>query len=152
MVGQMQYNGEYTIEERKAMTAEMLRKLRKGNELSQKEVAAKLNIPATTYNTYESGRTEPPLEMLVRLSWLYNVPIDIIVQKARLITSAEAVEKTLEQYKAQIAEFDQEIEDRGIDSPAVKGMLTVMERLTEALNNYSQTEAIQKALAEKKKK
>lgn len=146
------YNGEFTVEERKNMTAEMLQKLRKDNKLSQKEVAAKLNIPATTYNTYESGRTEPPLEMLVRLSWLYAVPIDIIVQKDRLITSAEDVEKTLAQYKEQIASFDREIEERGIESPGLKGMLAVMERLTNALNDYSQTEAAQKALSEKGKK
>ena len=56
MDNQVEYNGEFTIEERKLITAAMLREIRKAKKLSQKEVAAQLNIPATTYNTYESKK------------------------------------------------------------------------------------------------
>ena len=76
---QIAYTGQFSVEERRAMTAQMLQELRKGKKLSQKEVAAYLGIPATTYNTYESGRTEPPIEILVRLSHLYSTPVDVIV-------------------------------------------------------------------------
>jgi len=88
---QLVYKGEFTIEQRKIMTAQMLQELRKTKKLSQKEVAAYLSIPATTYNTYESGRTEPPIEILVRLSHLYGMPIDIIVQRDRAFGTAEKV-------------------------------------------------------------
>lgn len=143
---QIAYNGEFTIEERKAMTAQVLQELRKGRKLSQKEVAAHLNIPATTYNTYESGRTEPPIEILVRLSHLYGVPTDLIVQRDRTYRTADDVGRQLAEYKAQLAEFDKQLAENGTDVPGVMDFLASLNKLADAMTAYSQTEAAQKAL------
>ena len=143
---QIAYNGEFTIEERKAMTAQVLQELRKGRKLSQKEVAAHLNIPATTYNTYESGRTEPPIEILVRLSHLYGVPTDLIVQRDRTYRTADDVGRQLAEYKAQLAEFDKQLAENGTDVPGVTDFLASLNKLADAMTAYSQTEAAQKAL------
>lgn len=143
---QIAYNGEFTIEERKAMTAQVLQELRKGRKLSQKEVAAHLNIPATTYNTYESGRTEPPIEILVRLSHLYGVPTDLIVQRDRTYRTADDVGRQLAEYKAQLAELDKQLAENGTDVPGVSDFLASLNKLADAMTAYSQTEAAQKAL------
>ena len=140
------YNGEFTIEQRKIMTAEALQELRKARKLSQKEVAAHLNIPATTYNTYESGRTEPPIEILVRLSHLYGMPIDIIVQRDRTYGTAEDVGRKMAAFKQDMAEFDRQITENGTNDPGLMAMLATMEKLADAMTAYSQTEAAQKAL------
>lgn len=141
-----EYKGEFSIEERKAMTAEALRELRKSKKLSQKEVAAQLNIPATTYNTYESGRTEPPIEILVRLSHLYQVTIDLIVQRDRTYRTADDVGKQIVEFRQGLAEWDKLVTEKGASDPNLKAMLATMEKLADAMESYSQTEAVQKAL------
>lgn len=143
---QFAYKGEFTIEQRKIMTAQVLQELRKTKKLSQKEVAAHLNIPATTYNTYESGRTEPPIEILVRLSHLYGMPIDFIVQRDRTYTTAEDIGKQMVAFKEQLAEFDKQIAEQGTDTPGVSDFLASLNKLADAMTAFSQTEAAQKAL------
>lgn len=145
------YNGEFTIEQRKIMTAQVLQELRKVKKLSQKEVAAKLNIPATTYNTYESGRTEPPIEILVRLSYLYGVPVDIIVQRDRTYGTADDVGKQVAEFKEQLAAFDQQIAEQGVNAPGVPEFMAALNKLADAMTAYSQTEAAQKALSKTSK-
>lgn len=143
---QFAYNGEFTIEQRKIMTAQALQELRKARKLSQKEVAATLNIPATTYNTYESGRTEPPIEILVRLSHLYGIPIDIIVQRDRVYGTADDVGRKMAAFKQDVAKLDKQITENGASDPALLSMLATMEKLADAMTAYSQTEAAQKAM------
>lgn len=143
---QLAYKGEFTVEQRKIMTAEALQELRKARKLSQKEVAAHLNIPATTYNTYESGRTEPPIEILVRLSHLYGMPIDMIVQRDRTYTTAEDVGQKMVAFKEQLAEIDKQIAEQGVDAPGVPEFMAALNKLADAMTAYSQTEAAQKAL------
>ena len=143
---QFAYKGEFTVEQRKIMTAQVLQELRKAKKLSQKEVAAHLNIPATTYNTYESGRTEPPIEILVRLSHLYGMPIDIIVQRDRTYTTAEDVVKQAAELKEHLAEFDKQFAEQGMNTPGVPEFMATLSKLADAMTAYSQTEAVQKAL------
>ena len=140
------YKGEFTIEERKNMTAQALKELRKGKKLSQKEVAAYINIPATTYNTYESGRTEPPIEILVRLSHLYELPIDVIVQRDRTYCTADDVGKQMAVFKEQLDELDKQIAERGTDAPGVPEFMAALNKLADAMSAYSKTEAAQKAI------
>jgi len=73
------YENIYTVSERKKLISQTLKYLRNLKHYTQKEVAEKLGINTEAYATYERGRNEPPAEMLVRLSFLYYVPIDVIV-------------------------------------------------------------------------
>lgn len=145
-ITQVKYNGEFTVEERKAMTAQMLQELRKTKKMSQKEVAAYLNIPATTYNTYESGRSEPPLEILVRLSYLYQMSIDFIVQRDRTYRTTDDLSRQIADYKEQIAEVNRAIDEQGQDSPAVKNLALLMEKVLDAMTDYTQSENIKNAI------
>lgn len=51
-----------------------LKLLRKKHNYSQEFVASKLNIIRQTYSHYETGRIQPPVDSLYRLSVLYQIP------------------------------------------------------------------------------
>lgn len=56
-----------------------IRDLREDKDLSQKEIAALLNISQSTYSRYESGFLDIPSEILISLSKLYSVSTDYIL-------------------------------------------------------------------------
>ena len=130
------YNNNFDINERKELIAESLRELRVYAGLTQSELAEKLGIKAGTYSTYENATREAPAEIIVRLSILYGVSTDIILQVARY---------KKEQYVSteQIANFDNEIEELRKEltnkkdklNPEVKMML---ETMTTAFENVSE--------------
>jgi transcriptional regulator with XRE-family HTH domain len=143
---QPMYNGEFTIEQRKIMTAQVLQELRKSLKLSQKEVAGKLGIPPTTYNTYESGRTEPPIEILVRLSHLYGIPVDMIVQRDRIYGTAEDLSRRIAAFKEEMAELDKKVAEGAVSDPGVMALLSSLDKLADAMTAFSQTEGAKQAI------
>lgn len=62
-------NKEYTT------TGQKLRRCREACALSQRQVAAALNIDRSTYTRYEIGDTEPNFDILIKLSNIFNVDI-----------------------------------------------------------------------------
>jgi DNA-binding XRE family transcriptional regulator len=56
-----------------------LKEIRKSCSLTQKQVALKLNVVESCYANWEQGRTEPSIEMLRKLSILFNVTIDELI-------------------------------------------------------------------------
>lgn len=142
------YTGEFSVSERKALTAQVLKALRKDKKLSQKEIAAYLGIPATTYNTYESGRTEPPLEMLVRLSYLYDVSIDVIVQRDRLFRTMEDAQEKIGDVKQQLKELEEQLGEAGTENPVFKDFLEAMGNLAEQLERLNESPEAQRQYEE----
>ena len=57
-----------------------LKDLREDNDLTQRELAEKLHISQNTYSQYENGVRQLPIEMLIKLSYLYNVSTDYILR------------------------------------------------------------------------
>ena len=55
-----------------------IRDLRNGSKLSQKAIAAKINVAQTTYSDYETGKVRVPLQNLVALAKFYNVDMNFI--------------------------------------------------------------------------
>lgn len=53
--------------------------LRKNQGLNMKEVAEELDIPYTTYVSYEKGDREPNSEMLIRLAEFFNTSVDYLL-------------------------------------------------------------------------
>ena len=53
-----------------------LKETRKSCSLTQKQVALKLNVVESCYANWEQGRTEPNIDMLRKLSVIFNVTID----------------------------------------------------------------------------
>ena len=56
-----------------------IRDLREDNDLSQKQIAEKLNIHQTTYSDYELGNLNVPISVLRQLADFYETSIDYLV-------------------------------------------------------------------------
>ncbi|MDG4982873.1 helix-turn-helix domain-containing protein [Lactococcus lactis] len=59
--------------------AEQLKTLRKINGLTQKELAENVGVQQGAINKWESGKTEPNIEMLVRLAECFDVSLDYLM-------------------------------------------------------------------------
>lgn len=55
-----------------------IRDLREDSDMTQKEVAEKLFMHLTQYRRYESGESEIPFSIAIRLAKLYDVSLDYI--------------------------------------------------------------------------
>lgn len=56
-----------------------IRFLRMRKSLSKESVAISLGLKLSTYATYESGRTEPPYEILQRIARFHHISIDLLL-------------------------------------------------------------------------
>ena len=57
-----------------------LRELREDRDLTQQEIASILNCKQNTYQQYESGKRQVPIQVLVKLCLLYGVSADYILE------------------------------------------------------------------------
>lgn len=126
------YNNLYEITERKLLIADMLTAFREMNHLQKKDVAEYLCIKPQTYNAYESGRNEPPAEILVRLSLLYDVPVDILIQKDNMSRTQQTAKEQLDFYDNQIDQLKEELIKNG-DNENIQMFLDGIKQLTEAM-------------------
>lgn len=56
-----------------------LRDMREDKDLTQKEIAAILNIDQRVYSNYEIGKREIPVHLLIKLSQYYDVSTDFLL-------------------------------------------------------------------------
>ena len=56
-----------------------LKEVRKSCGLTQRQVAKALNVVESCYANWEQGRTEPNIEMLRKLSQIFKVNIDDLI-------------------------------------------------------------------------
>lgn len=56
-----------------------IRDLREDRDMTQKEIAAKLNCSQQVYSNYELGQRDIPTDILIKLSKLYGVSVDYIL-------------------------------------------------------------------------
>lgn len=56
-----------------------LRFLRKALHFSQWQVTLWLNVERSSYTYYELGRTMPPLPVLLKLAWFFEISLDGLV-------------------------------------------------------------------------
>ena len=59
--------------------ASQLKKMRRKNGLTQRQVADYLHMDRSTYAYYEIGQTKPTIELLIDLSHLYNVKLSTLL-------------------------------------------------------------------------
>lgn len=74
---------------------ERLKELRNAAGLTQKQMAAVLNIDRTTYVKYESGASEPTFATLTTLAEYFNVSTDYLLGRP-LITDQKEIKPTAE--------------------------------------------------------
>ncbi len=56
-----------------------IRDLREDHDLTQKEMANKLNCSQQVYSNYELGQRDIPTDILIKLSRIYDVSVDYIL-------------------------------------------------------------------------
>lgn len=103
------YNNLYTIDERKELVAEAIKRFRIKEGITQKEVAEIINISLATYNSYETGRNATPLEIVVRLAHLYNIDPALLLQFDNFNKDKMIQQNKLEEYEKQIAELKEKV-------------------------------------------
>ena len=94
------------------------------------------------YNGYETGRSEPPLEILVRLAYLYKVPVDLIVQKDRLYRDVTDVKEQLEQLETKLQQYACEANGNEM----AEKMLDTMKAFVAEIQKYSDQPSIRKQI------
>ncbi|REC62297.1 XRE family transcriptional regulator [Chryseobacterium pennae] len=61
------------------LLAENLRFLRNELQVSQQKVADALVITRGRYSKYEDGKTEPPIDILIKISRFYKISVDLLI-------------------------------------------------------------------------
>lgn len=61
------------------MIADRIIELRKGDGMTQTQLASKLNISASAVGMYEQGRRVPSIDMLIRMSKIFDVSLDYLI-------------------------------------------------------------------------
>lgn len=62
-----------------------IRDLREDHDLTQRELAKKLNMPQSQYFRYEQGYRDIPTDILIALADLYNTSTDYILGRTNNI-------------------------------------------------------------------
>lgn len=57
-----------------------LKDLREDSDLTQKTISEMLHVRQNTYCQYENGQRQVPIDVLVKLSRIYNVSVDYILE------------------------------------------------------------------------
>ena len=85
----------------------ILKKLRKDNNMTQKELADKLDIARTTLANYEQGTRFPDKETLLSIADFFDVSLDYLVGRS----PADKIKKALSEDE-ELLEFWEELKDR----------------------------------------
>ncbi len=130
---------------RKQLIAESLTLLRKARNYTQKEVAEFLGIHPVTYNGYEKAKNEPSAEMIVRLSYLYQVPTDLILQVKTLdLNHSVDLMNWINFYQGKLENFKQEsLVER---DTAIMQMISTVADFTETLKRMIEQQSVQDEL------
>ena len=69
--------------------ASSIKALRKQNRMTQDDLAAKLNVTRQTVSNYENGKSEPDIEMLVRIAEVFHTDVNSLVNMEAAHQEAE---------------------------------------------------------------
>ncbi|MBE5772835.1 MAG: helix-turn-helix transcriptional regulator [Clostridiales bacterium] len=59
-----------------------LRDLREDNDFTQQKLAEMIGMSQTGYSKYETGENDIPTQILIKLSRIYNVSIDYLLEES----------------------------------------------------------------------
>ncbi|MCK8825363.1 helix-turn-helix domain-containing protein [Fuchsiella alkaliacetigena] len=72
-----------------------LKELRKKEELSQRELAKKLNLSGSTIGMYEAGKRKPDSDTLQKIASFFDVSVDYLLGRTNERKSADEIKKDL---------------------------------------------------------
>ena len=146
-----EYECQFSIDERKQIVAQVIQEARKAKKLTQKEVADAIGVKLPTYSTYETGRSEPPIEILVRLSYLFGLSMDLLTQKERLYKDTKDLTAQLNYFKDEIAKAEEKLAQSGENNPAATAFIEGLKQMLFATEQMSQNEKIRQQIDQTKK-
>lgn len=103
----------------KSILAKNFKKLRMYKSLNQTEFAELVGVKRSSIGAYEEGRAEPKLEVLIRISEIYKLPLDDLV-KTELTVNKIARFRLPEEDKVEIADLHRQLKE-------IKDRLTTIE-------------------------
>lgn len=139
------YGNLFDMSERKELIGEMLKTLRQASGATQAEIADYLGIKVGTYSTYEKGTREAPAEIVVRLSILYDVPTDVILQQSRYSKDGYVAQKQIDQMNDQLDELRSIITNQNEElNPEFASLMTMMtdafSKMNEQLTEFNKNQ------------
>ena len=75
-----------------------IRELRTGMNLTQQQLADKMNVSAKTVSHWETGYTLPDMGMMMKLSEVFNVSLNDLVSEKSDIPAQQVAEEYSQQY------------------------------------------------------
>ena len=63
------------------MYLKRLKDLREDSDLTQEELATKLNLTQRAYSHYENGNRDIPLEVLIKVADIFDVTVDYLLER-----------------------------------------------------------------------
>ena len=128
------YNNLYTIDERKDLIAQTIKALRENNGYTQTELSEIIGINKQTYNSYEKGRATPPAEIIIRLSYLYNIQTDIILQRDNLLKSPQVQAERIDQLSNELQELKEKAKTgNSADKEQINSFILGLEQMLNSL-------------------
>lgn len=116
-----------------------LKAARKMNNLTQKDVAEKLNVTYQTYGRYETGKIKPDPDTIIKLSKLFNVSSDYLLGLIDIPLSSDQVTfmKTIQQVEdpSKITdEFEVQLGGRTVTGKELMELMKTMKKLDDAVH------------------
>ena len=68
---------------------EQLTKLRKRNNITQTELANLMNVKQYVISSWETGRSEPNISQIIKLSDIFKISTDYLLDRHIIITNSE---------------------------------------------------------------
>jgi transcriptional regulator with XRE-family HTH domain len=84
-----------TTTERIDTIGEAIRRLREQKRMSQKEVAAAIEVDPTQYNRIELGKSMPTLKTIAKIAGALNVSIDKLINEEQDLQDVDIKDKSL---------------------------------------------------------
>ena len=117
-----------------------LRKLRKENNLSQKELAKKFNTSKTAISNYENNYRKPNMDLIVEFASFFNVTVDYLLDRTdiRNINLPKEIRNFIDKYGIDYIESAKFAQEKGIPPEDVKTIIETFEEikpLIDRLNN-----------------
>ncbi len=122
------------------MLGQQLKKLREVQELTQKNLAKKLNVGTSTVAMWETGDRHPDHEMLVKIADLFDVSVDSLLgrylfeEKVDHYSERVKYMSELEKLREQVIKsFDRAVSEGQISEGQAKLALKIIEHTLELI-------------------
>ncbi|MGJ0846909.1 Helix-turn-helix [Tissierella praeacuta DSM 18095] len=90
---------------------EILKHLRQEREITQRELAKKLNISPSTIAMYETGQRKPDSDMLENIANFFNVSVDYLLGRTDIKNPSEEISNAVEN-DPELLDFWNELKER----------------------------------------